>query len=87
MIQDRKSLARTQIPIVGDIPFFGNAFKMKDNLIGKTELIILIAPHVIRNLNEARQVTDEFRRELAINIPYGRRQPRTIEQTIRRTFE
>jgi len=87
MIQDRRSVTRTQAPILGDIPIIGNAFKNKDNLIGKTELIILIAPHVIRNLDEARQVTDEFRRELAINIPYGRRQPRTLEQTVRRTFE
>jgi general secretion pathway protein D len=87
MMQQSKTVTRTQIPIVGDIPIIGNAFKTKDNQIGKTELIILIAPHVIRNLNEARQVTDEFRRELAINIPYGRRQPRTLDQTIRRTFE
>jgi general secretion pathway protein D len=87
MMQQSKTVTRTQIPIVGDIPIIGNAFKTKDNQIGKTELIILIAPHVIRNLNEARQVTDEFRRELAINIPYGRRHPRTLDQTIRRTFE
>ena len=87
MMQNSKTVTRDQIPIVGDIPIIGNAFKTKDNLIGKTELIILIAPHVIRNLNEARQVTDEFRRELAISIPYGRRQPRTLDQTVRRTFE
>ena len=87
MIQDSKTVARTQIPLLGDIPIVGNAFRMKDNLIGKTELIVLIAPHVIRNVNEARRVTDEFRRELAINIPYGRRQPRTPEQTIIRTIE
>jgi general secretion pathway protein D len=87
MIQDSKTVSRTQIPILGDIPVVGNAFKMKTNHVGKTELIILIAPHVIRNLNEARQVTDEFRRELAINIPYGRGQSRTLEQTVRRTFE
>ena len=87
MMQQAKTVTRTQTPIIGDIPIIGNAFRMKDNLVGKTELIILIAPHVIRNLTEARQVTDEFRRELAISIPYGRRQPRTLEQTVRRTFE
>lgn len=87
MIQDARTVTRTQIPFFGDIPVVGNAFRMKDNSIGKTELIVMIAPHVIRDLNEARAVTDEFRRELAINIPYGRRQPRTPEQTFRRMFE
>ncbi len=87
LIQDSRTVSRTQIPILGDIPLLGNAWKHKDNQIGKTELIILIAPHVVRNLNEARSVTDEFRRELAIYVPYDRHQPRSIEQTIRRTFE
>jgi general secretion pathway protein D len=87
MIQTNKSVANTQIPIIGDLPLFGNAFKQKDNQIGKTELIIIITPHVIRNLEEARAVTDEFRRELSVHVPRNRPQTRTFEETIRRTFE
>jgi general secretion pathway protein D len=87
MIQTNKSVANTQIPIIGDLPLLGNAFKQKDNQIGKTELIIIITPHVIRNLEEARAVTDEFRRELSVHVPRNRRQTRTFEETIRRTFE
>ncbi|PDT87489.1 type II secretion system protein GspD [Bradyrhizobium sp. Y36] len=89
LIQDKRTKTRTQIPVLGDIPILGNAVRMKDDLIGKTELVIMIAPHVIRNLNEARQMTDEFRRELAIIMPYGRRPvpPRTPEQKLRRTVE
>lgn len=89
LIQDKRTKTRTQIPVLGDIPILGNALRMKDDLIGKTELVIMIAPHVIRNLNEARQMTDEFRRELAIIMPYGRRPvpPRTPEQKLRRTVE
>jgi general secretion pathway protein D len=87
MIQDSKTVTRTQVPLLGDIPVIGDALKMKDNLVGKTELIVLIAPRVIRTLSEARAVTDEFRRELAVNIPDTRRQPRTPGQTLRRMFE
>lgn len=89
LIQDKRTKTRSQIPVLGDIPIFGNAARMKDDLIGKTELVIMIAPHVIRNLNEARQMTDEFRRELAILMPYGRRPvpPRTPEQRMRQTLE
>ena len=86
MIQDSRTVSRNQIPIVGDIPLVGNLFKQKDNLVGKTELIVLITPHVIRNLDEARQVTEEFRRELQINIPRGPRNLRDMRDAVRRTF-
>ena len=87
MIQDSKSISRSQIPIFGDIPFLGNAASSKDNAIVKTELIILIRPHVIRTLNEARSVTEEYRRYLAIEGPYRHSRSRTVEQTGRRILE
>ena len=87
MIQESKSVGRTQIPILGDIPIFGNAARFKDNEIGKTELVILIRPHVIRNLDEARFITEEFRRYIAVEGPHRRARSRTVEQTGRRILE
>jgi general secretion pathway protein D len=87
MIQESKSVGRTQIPILGDIPIFGNAARFKDNEIGKTELVILIRPHVIRNLDEARFITEEFRRYIAVEGPHRRARSRAIEQTGRRILE
>lgn len=84
MMQTNKSVTKTQVPIIGDVPLLGNAFRQKDNQIAKTELIIIITPHVIRNLDEARAVTDEFRHELSISK--GSR-PRSFEDAIRRTFD
>jgi general secretion pathway protein D len=87
MIQESKSVGRTQIPILGDIPIFGNAARSKDHEIVKTELVILIRPHVIRNLDEARFITEEFRRYIAVEGPHRRARSRTIEQTGRRILE
>lgn len=87
LIQESKSRGSSQIPILGDIPFFGNAVSSRDNVIGKTELVILIRPHVIRNLDEARFITEEYRRYIAIERPYRRPRPRTVEQTGRRILE
>ncbi len=64
LIQERKTNNRGQVPILGDIPVLGNAFKDKTDKIEKTELIIFIRPRVVRNVREARSVTDEFRRKL-----------------------
>ena len=87
MIQKSHTVTRTQIPIVGDIPAIGNLFGGKDNQIGKTELLVIITPHVIRNLTEARQVTEEFRRELEMNDPRLPGRWRNIPDAARRTFE
>ncbi len=87
MIQKSRTVSRTQIPIVGDIPAIGNLFGGKDNQLGKTELLVIITPHVIRNLTEARQVTDEFRRELQMNDPRAAQRWRNIPDAARRTFE
>jgi general secretion pathway protein D len=86
LIQDQVSDTRTQFPILGDIPLIGNAFKQKSGSVGKTELIVLITPHVVRNLNEARAVTDEYRRQFDVSIPHLRGARRPIERTIARTL-
>jgi general secretion pathway protein D len=64
LIQRRNSLTRSQVPLLGDIPIFGNAFKQKEDAIGKTELIIFIRPRIVRDVYEARDVTAEFRRQM-----------------------
>jgi general secretion pathway protein D len=89
LIQDSKTVSRTQVPVLGDLPLIGNAFKNKDNTIGKTELIIVITPHVMRSVNEARQVTDEYRRELSMSPPPAVRQLRNLGNgnTLRRVLD
>jgi general secretion pathway protein D len=67
LIQERNSLDRGQVPIVGDIPLLGNLFKNKTDTISRTELIIFIRPRVVRNIQESRDVTDEFRQRLSFN--------------------
>ncbi len=67
LIQERDTLARDQVPLIGDIPVFGNLFKNKNDTIKRTELMIFIHPTVVRNENEARQATQEFREQL--NLP------------------
>lgn len=73
LIQENNSLTRSQIPILGDIPILGNAFKNKTDTITRTELIIFIRPSVIRNIREARDVTAEFREKLTLESAISKR--------------
>jgi len=64
LIQERNSKVKGQIPVLGDIPLVGNAFRNKTDTIERTELVIFIRPKVVRNVQEARSVNDEFRKRL-----------------------
>src|SRR5882672_846119 len=40
LMQDRSSVGRSQLPILGEVPVVGNLFKSKDDSIKRTELVI-----------------------------------------------
>jgi general secretion pathway protein D len=87
LIQERETTGKTKVPVLGDVPLIGNAFRQKANAIGRTELIIFIRPRVIRDLNEARRVTEEFRKELNVQAPRVRREEPTPGSELIRIFD
>jgi general secretion pathway protein D len=60
IIDDTVSHIRTGIPFLMDIPVVGVAFRVDNDSKTRTELLILISPYVIRNREEAREVTEDF---------------------------
>jgi general secretion pathway protein D len=87
LIQDRHSQIDSQVPVLGDIPIFGNAFKDKQNIVEKTELIIMLTPRVVRDLNEAQAVTDEYRRKVELFAPQPKPPGKKILHNVRRVVE
>jgi general secretion pathway protein D len=84
LIQENEQTNKTKTPVLGDIPILGNAFRQKSNNIGRTELIIFIRPRVIRDMNEARRITREFRKEIGVRAPRVRKhEPTPGEELIR----
>ena len=86
LIQDSRSKTANQIPVAGDLPIIGNAFKDKDDRINKTELLIMITPHVVRTLNEAREIAEEYKRKMLNVASKAIARPHDIEQSTRRTL-
>ncbi|GAB5445466.1 MAG: hypothetical protein Gyms2KO_03390 [Gymnodinialimonas sp.] len=64
LIQESGNQRNTQVPIVGDIPVLGALFRNRDDRVARTELLILITPRIIRNDEDARQITEEFRLQI-----------------------
>ena len=57
---------REGIPILCKIPLLGWLFSYTDHKIDKTELIIMITPHVLRNKEEIDHATSLFNRKLKV---------------------
>lgn len=63
-IRESKELARSRLPLLGRIPYVGALFGNTRNATSRTELIVLITPHVMRTRQDADLVTDELKSKL-----------------------
>ncbi len=86
LIQERETEGKSKVPVLGDVPIIGAAFRQKTSNVSRTELIIFIRPRVIRDMDEARRITKEFRSELSIQAPRVRRKEATPGSEIQRIF-
>jgi general secretion pathway protein D len=64
LIMDNTTRQKSGIPFLSDIPVVGALFGTHDTNVVKTELMVLITPHVVDSTQRARSVTDELRRKL-----------------------
>ncbi|MCB1957807.1 MAG: hypothetical protein KDG55_19165, partial [Rhodocyclaceae bacterium] len=51
LLRDDDTRTATKVPLLGDIPGIGRLFTSQFNDAKKTEVVLLITPHVVRNLN------------------------------------
>lgn len=64
LIRDSQTYNESGIPILYKLPVIGKLFGATKDDTSRTELLILITPRVVRNRNEAKDITEEFRRKL-----------------------
>ncbi|MBG6166908.1 general secretion pathway protein D [Labrenzia sp. EL_195] len=86
LIQKRDELTKSQVPVLGDVPIVGNLFKNKEDVERRTELLILITPHVVRDFQEANDVTEEFRQQLGGLRVLGDKQQRGFRHQLNRVL-
>jgi general secretion pathway protein D len=64
LIEDSKNVRKTGIPLLSRIPILGGLFGTQEYTIGKTELILLMTPHIITDHTRSNAVTREFREKV-----------------------
>lgn len=57
LMQNNQTETTSKIPLLGDIPLLGNLFKRKSKGDTKTELLIFLTPHVVRQPSQLAAMT------------------------------
>jgi general secretion pathway protein D len=50
LTQDSDITTRTKVPLLGDIPIIGQAFRKDSDTRSKTELYIVVTPHIVHRV-------------------------------------
>lgn len=72
LFSDQKTVDRSGIPLLSQIPYVGALFGTHSINHQRTELIVLLKPHVLATDDDARAVTDELREKLRTLQPFRR---------------
>lgn len=64
LIDESETRAEVGIPILSKIPILGALFRSSSAATNKTELVMLLTPHVIRSAADGDRVTENFTRRL-----------------------
>jgi general secretion pathway protein D len=60
LINDEDRRSAGQVPGLARLPVLGRLFQDKSDTVNKTEVVLLITPHVIRNIERPGVRTEEF---------------------------
>jgi general secretion pathway protein D len=64
LIRDNVSQGNSGIPFLKDIPILGTLLSTQGNSRMRTELLVLITPHVVHDQRDARALTEDLRSQL-----------------------
>ncbi|OGT05347.1 MAG: type II secretion system protein GspD [Gallionellales bacterium RIFCSPLOWO2_12_FULL_59_22] len=64
LISDKKSDSSSGLPFLSEIPLLGALFGAQNVKGDRTELVMLITPKLVANSQQAREITDEFRKKM-----------------------
>ena len=70
LFRDSNSFGKNGLPILSRIPVLGGLFGNHSNSQQRTELLVLIKPHVLRTPDDARAVTEELRAKIRTLEPF-----------------
>ncbi|MGD0527028.1 MAG: type II secretion system secretin GspD [Polyangiaceae bacterium] len=63
LVRDQVQHNVTKIPLLGEIPILGFLFRSSQDVMQKSNLILILTPHIIRNEDDMREIFEKRMRE------------------------
>lgn len=71
LMQEREEENLTKVPLLGDVPLLGWLFKYKSTEKKKTNLLVFLTPHIVKDSERLSEITKEKRKEMDMaKAPY-----------------
>ncbi len=69
LVRTREERREQKVPLVGDIPFLGTLFRNQSHTTNRSELLVILTPHVIRSIEDYRELSATERDRTGIIPP------------------
>jgi general secretion pathway protein D len=73
LMQEKDEESVTKVPLLGDIPLLGWLFKFKSVSNKKTNLLIFLSPHVVKETAQLAQLTEDKHKEFVTKEKFYRK--------------
>jgi general secretion pathway protein D len=71
LISENRDDSKTGVPLLSDIPWVGPLFRSTNRTLGRTELLVMLSPRVVRNSNDAAVMTNDLLAGMRTIQPLG----------------
>jgi general secretion pathway protein D len=71
LMQDKEEERITKVPLLGDIPALGLLFRYKTVAKNKTNLLVFLTPHIVKESSQLSKITEEKRASFAMREEEG----------------
>lgn len=84
LMEDKTTHTKAKVPLLGDIPLLGFLFRNNSSSTTKSNLLVFVTPHVIKDPSDFGDVTKMKieQRNTFIESNFGKRQQKSIYETI-----
>ena len=59
LVRETQTNGETKVPVLGDIPVLGILFRQTKKQTQKTNLLLILTPHIVRDQNDLRRIFEE----------------------------
>jgi len=82
LVQERNLSSVSKVPLLGDIPILGWAFRSTNTIKKKTNLLLLLTPYIIRDQSDFRRILERKQREYRefYELYYGKKPEFTLAE-------